>query len=307
MTTPSIATTPTTTMTTSGMAVAGLWLHQRLATGALCSVYEAHDPAGDRRVALKRMHREHLADPGLVGRCLNEALMLQALQRHTDLPGLPRLFAHGLLPDGCPYMVLELLGESLGQRLERRRKQAAWAPVLRVRQLVQLGAQVGSTLAGLHAHGITHRDLRPDNILFAGSPERAYVIDLGLAKARLRRRLQLMPISTGDADFIGTAEYMSPEQWRDPKRVTGATDVYALGVVLFLLSQGALPFVAEKQSALMYQHCFSAPPALPEYLPASVAELIMQCLEKSPTRRPPAAAVAARLSALLMALPPTGE
>ena len=106
--------------TTSGTAVAGLWLYRRLATGALCSVYEAHDPVSGRRVALKRMHREHLADPGLVGRCLNEALMLQALQRHTDLPGLPRLFAHGLLPDGCPYMVLELLGESLRQRLERR-------------------------------------------------------------------------------------------------------------------------------------------------------------------------------------------
>ncbi len=300
-------TTTTMTTTTSGTAVADLLLHRRLATGALCSVYEAHAAAIDRRVAFKRMHREHLADPGLVGRCLNEALMLQALQHHTDLPGLPQLFAHGLLPDGCPYMVLELLGESLGQRLERRCKQDALAPDQRVRQIVRLGAQVGSTLAGLHAHGIIHRDLRPDNILFAGAPERAYVIDLGLAKARLMRGLQLMPISTGDEDFIGTAEYMSPEQWRAPKRVTGATDVYALGVVLFLLSQGALPFVAEKQSALMYQHCFSAPPALPEYLPAGVAELIQQCLEKSPTQRPPAAAVAARLSAVLAALPPTDE
>ena len=67
------------TTTTSGTAVADLLLHRRLATGALCSVYEAHAAAIDRRVAFKRMHREHLADPGLVGRCLNEALMLQAL------------------------------------------------------------------------------------------------------------------------------------------------------------------------------------------------------------------------------------
>lgn len=294
-------------MMTSGMAVAGLGLKQRLATGALCSVYEAHDLRSGRRVAFKRMHREHLADPGLVGRCLNEALMFQALQQHTDLPGLPRLFSHGLLPDGCPYLVLELLGESLGQRLERRGPQTVGTPAGRVRQLVQLGAEVGSTLAALHAHAIIHRDLRPDNILFAGWPERAYVIDLGLAKARPQRRLQLLPISTGEADFIGTAEYMSPEQWRAPKRVTGATDVYALGVVLFLLSQGTLPFVAQKQSALMYEHCFRAPPPLPEYLPAGVAALIQQCLEKSPTRRPSAAALAAELSALLAALPPSAE
>lgn len=298
-------TTTMTTTTTSGTAVAGLKLYRRLATGALCSVYEAEDCAGGRRVALKRMHREHLADPGLVGRCLNEALMLQALHLHNDVQGLPQLFAHGLLPDGCPYMVLELLGESLAQRLERRHKPGVPAPAESVRQVVLLGAQLAATLAGLHAHGVIHRDLRPDNILLAGP--RAYVIDLGLAKAPPRLRPKLMPISTGDEDFIGTPEYMSPEQWQAPKRVTGATDVYALGVLLFLLGQGALPFVAEKQSDLMYQHCFSAPPALPECLPADVAALIRQCLEKSPAQRPPAAAVAARLTTLLATLPPAGK
>ena len=127
------------------------------------------------------MHREHLADPGLVGRCLNEALMLQALHLHTDIPGLPQLFAHGLLPDGCPYMVLELLGESLAQRLERRRKPGISAPAQAVRQVVQLGTQVAATLAGLHAHGVTHRALRPENILLAEPLERTFVIDLGLA------------------------------------------------------------------------------------------------------------------------------
>jgi serine/threonine-protein kinase len=291
-------------MTTSGTAVAGLQLHRRLATGALCSVYEAEDRESGRRVALKRMHREHLCDPGLVGRCLNEALMLQALHLHTDIPGLPQLFAHGLLPDGCPYMVLELLGESLAQRLARHRWPGRLEPAQAVRQAVLLGSQVAATLAGLHAHGVIHRDLRPDNILLAGQLERTYVIDLGLAKAPPRLRPKLMPISTGDEDFIGTPEYMPPEQWHAPKRVTGAADVYALGVVLYLLGQGALPFVAEKQSDLMYQHCFSAPPELPEYLPAEVAELIRQCLEKSPARRPAAAAVAARLTALLATLPP---
>lgn len=301
-----VAATMTTTkmMTTSAADVAGLQLLRRLATGALCSVYEAEDCVSGRRVALKRMHREHLADPGLVGRCLNEALMLQALHLRTDLPGLPQLLDHGLSPDGCPYMVLELLGESLAQRLARQpgvpaAGQSVW-------QVVQLGAQVAATLAGLHAHGVIHRDLRPENILLAGPRERTYVIDLGLAKAPPRLRPQLMPILTGDDDFIGTPEYMSPEQWQAPNRVTGATDVYALGVLLFRLGQGSLPFVAEKQSDLMYQHCFSAPPALPEYLPAGVAELIRQCLEKSPARRPAAAAVAARFAALMDALPSVG-
>lgn len=292
-------------MTTSDLGVAGLRLVRRLATGALCSVYEATDAVGSRRVAFKRMHREHLADPGLVGRCLNEALMLQALHGPSGLIGLPQLFAHGLLPDGCPYLVLELLGDSLAQRLAHHDKLTVpaagpeTAAVLPMPQGVRIGAQVAGTLASLHTQGVIHRDVRPENLLLGGRPERAYVIDLGLAKGPPRWRPKLIPISTGEADFIGTEEYMSPEQWHAPKRVTPATDVYALGVILFRLSSGALPFIAEKRSDLMYQHLFCAPPPLPGSLPKGLATLISGCLEKSPGQRPGAAQVMGRLTELL--------
>jgi serine/threonine protein kinase len=164
--------------------------------------------------------------------------------------------------------------------------------------------QVASTLAHIHAQGVVHRDVRPDNILFgrdqgelSGEPSvDTFLIDFGLAKAT--RPDDLLPISTGDEDILGTDEYMAPEQWESAKRVTGAADVYSLGVVLYRLASGRLPFTDPRRQVLMYQHLVTLPDPLPKSVPRAVAALIQAMLAKRCEDRPSAAACADLLRTL---------
>lgn len=271
--------------------------------GALCSVSEVRLHASGQHVALKQLHREHLGDPGLAARCLNEAFLLEALTTQHAVKGLPQLLAVGQLPSGVPGLLLSLLGDSLARRVQSPHWPVPGSPAS-LNALCHLGEQLATTLSAVHESGVVHRDLRPDNILFGLPPTAAtagwswdtYLIDFGLAKVAPSG--EVLPISTGEEDFLGTEEYMAPEQWQSAKHVDAAADVYSLGVVLYQLATGHLPFAAAKSQILMYQHLVTPPPPLPPYLPRELSRLLLAMLAKRRTDRPPATTCAQHLRGL---------
>ncbi|HNN90620.1 MAG TPA: serine/threonine-protein kinase [Pseudomonadota bacterium] len=261
--------------------------------GAISSVDEVILRATGQTAVLKHMHAEHRQDPGIAARCVNEGLILRHLHAGRRTPGIPKLLGMGMLPSRCPALLLERLGESLAESLgptnapSRTRGRGLGF-------LLHVGHHVATALAQVHSLGIVHRDLRPDNVLFAavepsapddGFPD-AYLIDFGLAKHH--RSDGFLPVSTGDEDILGTDLYMAPEQWECAKRVTGSADIYALGVILYQLACGHPPFADERRQVLMYQHLVAIPAALPAQLPKSVSQLIMAMLAKRALDRPSA-------------------
>ncbi|WP_437876880.1 serine/threonine-protein kinase [Sorangium sp. So ce513] len=252
--------------------------------GAMCHVYEARSEDGARSVALKVLHEVWCADETIVARFVNEASLLRSIQHPHIVP----LLASGTLPAGTPYMVLEWLPSNLARVL------ADADGGLLPRVAARLASQIGAALVALHSRGIVHRDLKPDNVLLdacdvAGA--RVRLADLGLAKIRADPRTQelaLGHVSTGGSALLGTWDYMAPEQWIKPKDAGPPADVYALGVLLFQMLAGRLPFVAEQPKHLMALHLFESPPMqrIDERTPPVLRALVGRMLGKVPATRP---------------------
>ena len=259
------------------------------------SVYEAVHDTIERHVALKLLNPEHIRNTELLTRFFNEA---RAVNR-VNHPGLVQIFDHGQLPDGTAYIVMELLtGETLGQRVRRLHRR------LRLQDTLRLLQQVTSTLAATHAKGIVHRDLKPDNIMIVADAavvggERTKVLDFGIAK--LHPTGQQKAASTRADLLMGTPGYMSPEQCTGAGGVDDKTDVYALGVMMFRLLAGRMPFVATGSGALMAKHIYEPPPSLTEFapwLPPSIVSLVGRLLVKDKDQRPTMATLSEELQQL---------
>ena len=213
----------------------------------------------------------------------------------------------GMLPSGCPALLLERLGDSLAETVgpvssPRYRSEHGIAFLLHV------GSQVAQALANVHALGVVHRDLRPDNILFASLDQQAaspcfrdaYVIDFGLAK--VFRPDVFLPVSTGDEDILGTDLYMAPEQCKSARAADDRSDVYSLGIILYEMLTADIPFDAETDAELLSMHMFQEPPSLSKRAPhinPGLAQLVHRMLRKEPAARPSAGEVAAELTQLL--------
>jgi serine/threonine-protein kinase len=229
---------------------------------------------------MKVLHAEHAGNLELVLRFLNEA---QAADRVRH-PAVVRVYGSGLV-DGRPYLILERLESTLAQR----------AAALSWTQKVSVLSQVAEASAALHRVGVVHRDLKPANIMFTpGTGLAAKVVDLGLAK--LSADDTILPVSTATTAVLGTAEYRAPELWMSGKDADGRADVYALGVVLYELWAGRLPFCSARESILMDLHLFEPPPPLPD-LPPGIGVLLARMLAKHRAQRPDMAEVAEVLRA----------
>jgi serine/threonine-protein kinase len=179
--------------------------------------------------------------------------------------------------DGSPFLVIELLvGESLGERL--RRERTLTEPVA-----LSVIRQVASALAAVHAAGIIHRDVKPDNVFLLDSPggePRVKVMDFGMAKLREGPVTQV-------GLTLGTLPYMAPEQaLADP--LDGRTDIYALGVMMFRMLTGKLPFDSPSDPLLVAQHLYVAPRAprsLRPDLDPRLEAVILTALRKVPGNR----------------------
>jgi serine/threonine protein kinase len=198
---------------------------ERLGEGGMGVVYIGrHETLGHRAVVkVLRLELSHNAD--MVQRFFNEAQAATAIRN----PGIVQVFDFGTIPDGRAYLVMELLeGETLSARLEKRQ--------LDYRECCRIGRQVAKVLQAAHARGITHRDLKPDNLYLVRDDEvvggeRVKVLDFGIAK--LAGEVHASRVKTRTGAIMGTPIYMSPEQCRGTGAVDARADIYSLGCILF--------------------------------------------------------------------------
>ena len=261
--------------------------------GGMGVVYEAiHERIG-QRVALKMLSARLAASARGQERCMREARACCQVQH----PGLVRILDYKQLDDGTPYIVMEYLD---GQLLRERLRQP-----LSLAEVIRVASQLAAALAAAHREGIVHRDLKPENVMLvadgeAPGGERVKILDFGIAKFLDAPDLQTL--SESAAAPLGTPAYMSPEQCQAQAQIDGRSDVYALGVMLYEMACGRLPFVADSVRQL-FLHVHQNPKPPSHYQPAvplGLDALVMRMLAKVPTRRPSMAEVAAALQGPLL-------
>ena len=248
---------------------------RKLGEGGTAGVYKALDVHTGKPVAMKVIEGPSAKTASWAERLLREVELLKSI-RH---PNVVEVIGGGRRADGSPFLVMEYLdGETLGQLMRRM-------PVLSVEVSLAIAAEIASGLAATHAHGVIHRDVKPDNIFLVEDGEsvrRAKVFDFGFA------RLQGGEGLTAKGFIVGTPEYMAPEQTlHDP---TGhRTDIYGLGVVLYRMITGVLPFNGDA-ATLLAQHLFVTPRP-PSELRAGVSRdvdtIVMSAIRKLPRNRYP--------------------
>jgi serine/threonine-protein kinase len=249
-----------------------------LGEGGMGAVYVATHPILNRQVAIKVLKREFAEDAALVARFMNEARAASAIHQ----PNIIEIFDVGTLPEGIPYLMMQLLeGESLAARLHRDKRLAP-------EDALPIAIQAATALAAAHAKQIVHRDLKPDNLFLvpdenAPRGQRVVVLDFGIAK--LRGELSSGSVQTHTGSVMGTPPYMSPEQCRGlVEEIDHRTDIYALGIIVHEMLSGAPPFVSAGFGDLLIMHITKPPPPLRTIvpnLPAAVEAVVLRALEKS--------------------------
>ena len=264
-----------------------------LGEGGMGSVYRAVQLSVGRAVALKLLSPDQPANPELVERFGREARALACLQH----PSTVRLFDFGSIAPGRPFLVMELLAGADLQAELQHNGPMRWDQALRV------CVQILGALGEAHELGIIHRDIKPANVFMcvgAGWP-RVKMLDFGISgcvELAGTRRL------TATGAVLGSAPYMSPEQAQG-HAVGPATDLYALGIVLFEMLTGRTPFDGRGFTAQLVAKVLEPAPGLLEAcpgleVPAGLCELLAQSLDRDADRRPPSArALAERMGALL--------
>ncbi|WP_240670414.1 serine/threonine-protein kinase [Actinoplanes solisilvae] len=287
----------TSTMDLSGRCVGSSYVLQRpIGQGATGTVWEALDQKAGKPVAVKLLHESLLRQPKLVTRFVQERTILRML-RHRNVVRVHDLFSVG----ETIGLVMDLVsGGSLRDLLRER-------PTVAPGEAARLTAQVAAALAEAHDLGVVHRDLKPDNILLATADGR---LDTRLTDFGVARILNTPSMTTPNA-VVGTPHYMSPEAFHG-STASPATDVYALGVLLYELISGRPPYTSDSIPDLMRQHLEGNPERRPG-LPDLLWDVIMGCMAQKPRLRPTAAELVADLSdaarrfADVPALPPPDE
>ena len=275
---------------------------KKIGQGGMGAVYEAVHQTIERRVAIKVLKPELASKPTVSVRFINEARAVNLVNH----PGLVQISDYGQLPDGTAYIVMELLeGETLGRRMLRNGGR------LPVDQILRLVRQVTSALAAAHQKQIVHRDLKPDNIMMVqetdadeGERERVKLLDFGIAKVSSAPQGVDKEQTMADT-VLGSPEYMSPEQCRGATEITDRADIYSLGVIMYRMLCGRLPFYAPAGSALLAMHIYEQPPKLTTLLPEvpePLAELVHRMLAKTAAERPSAQQVFATADELALML-----
>ena len=263
-----------------GTRVGEYEIERELGRGGMGAVFAARHPVIGKRVAIKVLDAYFSRDQALVRRFLDEARAVNKIGH----PNIIDVFSFGQLPDGRQYFVMEFLeGETMADWLLRGRPDPHEA-----RRLL---LQVCEALEAAHREGIIHRDLKPENLWIArpkhGEPFMK-VLDFGIAK--LVAEQDTVNI-TKTGTVMGTPQFMSPEQCTG-RGVDHRTDIYALGVILFRIYCGKLPFEGESVAEVMTAQLTQPPPKPSELAQLSppLENLILSCLDKNPANRPVSAA-----------------
>ncbi len=297
---------PESDLLLGGHVVCGYKIGRELGRGSMGVVYAAVHPDIGQRAAVKVLFREFSANPQFIQRFRTEARATSAVQH----PGLLTIFNHGQLADGTAYILMEYLeGQSLRAKLAEH---AAAGQRPQVADVLRIARQIASAMDAVHRHGIVHRDLKPSNVMLVADPdvaagERAKVVDFGLARINATAlhdyRSSAPTIYSTDSAaglFVGTAAYAAPEQCRMERPGDGRSDVYSLGVMLYEMLAGTLPFVGSPIQ-LLQQHLEATPRPLQQAapgLPMALCNLVHKMLAKLPEQRPPMAQVRDQLQGL---------
>jgi serine/threonine protein kinase len=267
-----------------------------LGEGGMGVVYQARQHGLDRLVALKTIHRHYAADPQLRSRFGREAAAIARLQH----PHVVQVYAWGEY-DGTPYFALEFCAGGSLSTLVKGRPQPPGDAALLVEKLAR-------AVQAAHDAGIVHRDLKPANVLLQPAGDELALNTLwGIPKVAdfgLCRGLEADLQRTAEGSVAGSPPYMAPEQAEGRTKDIGpATDVWALGVILYELLTGRPPFGAAKLSSILHAVCHEEPPrpgALQPGVPAGLEAICLRCLAKArPDRYPTAQALAEDLRRFL--------
>jgi tRNA A-37 threonylcarbamoyl transferase component Bud32 len=238
---------------------------EQLGHGGMATVYKAYHAALDRYVAIKVLHPAFMEDPTFLKRFQREARLIAKLE-HPNIVPIYDYAEH----EGQPYLVLKYIeGETLKMRLAR-------GPIEREEE-IRIVRAVGAALSYAHGQNILHRDIKPSNILLAPDGK-ILLADFGLA------RIAEVGASTISADmFVGTPQYISPEQARGERNLDSGTDIYSFGVVLYEMVVGRVPFNSDTPLSIVHDHIYSLLP-LPSLINPSVSEAMERVLLKALTK-----------------------
>ncbi len=240
-------------------------------------VYRAYQTSMDREVAVKLVSKLLTQDPFFRERFEREVSLASRLEHPNIVP----VFEHGTTEDGTTYLAMRFIkGGLLAERLSQ-------GPIslIQVRDWLH---QVADALANAHSQGIIHRDIKPGNILM-DAQSKVYLVDFGLARmidlsGEGRPNKDFM---TKSSSFIGTPAYMSPEQI-EQKPLDARSDLYSLGIVLYEMTMGHLPFASDSAFRVMQMH-ISEPPIPPRNLIPGLApeveDVLLKALNKDPDKR----------------------
>jgi serine/threonine-protein kinase len=218
-------------------------IRRELGRGGMATVYLAHDPRFGRDVALKALPREFLHDPQFRGRFEREVQTIARLEHPAIVP----VYDAGE-EDGLPYLVMRYMaGGSLHDRMHAGR--------LAIPQIVEIAQRIGEALDYAHSQGLVHRDLKPGNILFDHRGN-AYLADFGIVKV-----LEATATLTSSG-AVGTPPYMSPEQIHGDKTIDGRSDLYSLGIIVFQMLAGRVPYEGDSPPKVMMAHLLQPIPRL---------------------------------------------
>ncbi|MEO8636560.1 MAG: serine/threonine-protein kinase [Gemmatimonadales bacterium] len=258
-----------------------LELGEVLGVGGFAAVFRAHDPLLQRDVAIKVLDPALALTADLESQFLSEARIVAGVEHPYIVPLYGAEARDGLL-----YLIMRLLpGQSLADRL-------ASAGALPVEEAARVAHEVAQALAAAHAQGVVHRDIKPDNILLDAGGH-AYVTDFGISVVTAHRGSEVSGASAG------TLHYISPEQAL-AETVDGRADVYSLGVVLFEMLTGRLPFEGKSVAELVARHVAAPPPSVAELRPETPSALVTltdRMLAKDRETRPTAAELVSLLAA----------
>ena len=260
-----------------GTHFAGYRIEALLGRGGMAVVYGAENPRLGIRVALKVLAPELSDDEGFRERFVRESRLAAALNH----PGIVTIYDAGEA-DGSLFIAMRYVARDLRETLSKEGS----LPLARALAIV---GQVGDALDAAHAERLVHRDVKPGNILLdagvGGGPERAYLADFGLTK-----QIGSTLGSTRSGGFLGTIDYMAPEQIENGI-VDARTDLYSLGCVAFECLTGSVPFPRETDAAVLWAHMKEPPPRASErgaggrHVPVGVDDVLGRALAKEPSGR----------------------
>lgn len=251
-----------------------------LGEGGMGNVYLAEHTILQKKIAIKVLHMEQSEKKDIMERFKREAIAASNIGQENIVD----VTDFGYTPDGNAFFVMEYIeGESLAEYMRNK------GPVLPLHITVSVASQIAFALFRAHKKGIIHRDLKPENILLTEKENTnpfVKIVDFGISKIQDSENKTGKQLTKAGAIF-GTPEYMSPEQ-AGGKKVSPSSDIYSLGVLMYEMIAGKLPFSDDNYMKVLHKHQYEIPDmpsAVNSSVPSSMDRIIMSCLEKHPEKR----------------------